>query len=95
MDLERIQNFYDAFCRDQRMLRPIAKWLELDGMRGIYVQHPFPRIYLDPDKATPRTVWHELLHHVNPWLEDGDEFEATLDRFIRDNESKYLIVKAE
>lgn len=81
--LEGIQRFYRETCAELGLLTAHVSYRKMEDARGLYVEHPLPRIYLDPDSYDDRTVWHEIFHHVRTDLDDGPEFEALLDDFIK------------
>ena len=82
--LSNIQELYNDLCRKYNRMSVKAYFVsgeELD-YKGLYVEWPFRKIYLNTDHFNDRTVYHEILHHINPSLKDGVEFEKLLDEFI-------------
>lgn len=83
-DLDSIQNYYNTVCEKYGKLRIKANYKFMSNIKGLYIEIPFPIIYLNPELLSERTVHHELFHHLNPHLHDGDGFESLLTNFIID-----------
>jgi hypothetical protein len=82
--LSEIQELYNTLCRKYSLLSVKAYFVsgeELD-YRGLYIEWPFRKIYLNTDHFNDRTIYHEFFHHLNPSFIDGVEFERLLDEFI-------------
>lgn len=51
--------------------------------RGIYIEIPYPKIIIDENYANDQyVIAHEIFHHLNPNMKDGEEFEQKLKLFI-------------
>lgn len=83
--LKHIQEMYSQICRRHNTITPRVYFKPDLEFKGLYIEVPFPKIYLNPDCFTYRTIFHELFHHLNPNLNDGEEFERQLDHFIKIN----------
>jgi len=92
-DLNEIQEFYNRMCKKYNKLSVKAYFVhdeeeslklanrKLD-YRGLYIEIPFRKIFLNRMLFNNRTIFHELFHHLNPHLKDGPKFEKLLDEFI-------------
>lgn len=81
--LQHIKKFYDQVCAEFNLLRLHVVFDLTLECRGLYVEIPFCKVYLNPALFNENTVYHELFHHVRPDLLDGAEFESKLNNFIR------------
>lgn len=98
MSLSDIQEFYDRLSKKYRMLSVKAYFVHTDeesikltgsafrklDYDGLYIEWPFRKIFLNANNFTIRTVYHEVFHHLNPNLRDGEKFERLLDRFMQE-----------
>ena len=93
MDLKDVQEFYDRLCKKYNVLSVKAyivhndiESLKLAGRildyEGLYIEWPFRKIFLKADSFTVRTVYHEILHHLNPSLKHGPKFERIVDKLM-------------
>lgn len=88
MELNEIQKLYDNLCTKYKALSVKAYFTSDVEYRGLYVEFPFRKIYLNKDLFSTRTVYHEIYHHLNPSLKDGNDFESGLSYFIYDELEK-------
>lgn len=82
--LSNIQELYNDLCRKYNCMSVKAYFVsgkDLD-YKGLYIEWPFRKIYLNTEYFDDRTIYHEILHHINPSIKDGSEFEKLLDEFI-------------
>jgi len=86
MKLDEIQKIYDDLCKKHKALSVKAYFVSGENLdyKGLYVERPFRKIYLNKEIFNTRTVYHEIFHHLNPSLKDGVEFESLLNYFIYD-----------
>jgi hypothetical protein len=86
MNLDEIQNLYNELCRKHKALSVKAYFVSGEDLdyKGLYIERPFRKIYLNKELFNTRTVYHEIFHHLNPSLHDGKEFELLLNHFIYD-----------
>jgi len=85
MTIKSIQCFYDTVCLKYNVLRVkvyIVPDKQLIRLKGLYIEWPYRKIYLNQSHFDKRTVYHEIFHHIRPDLNDGDIFEQELDKFI-------------
>lgn len=81
-NLQDIQNLYNELCRKHNKLSVKVYFVKDVPYRGLYIEIPFRKIFLNEELYTNRTIYHEIFHHLNPELVDGEEFETKLDKFI-------------
>jgi len=91
--LAAIQNFYDLICKDFNVLKVRVHFDSTLPCKGLYIEIPFPKIYLNPLWFDDNTVYHELFHHIRPDLQDGPEFESKLSYFTRFLTKNYYAIK--
>jgi len=96
MYLSDVQEFYNRLCKKYRTLSVKAYLVHNDeestkltgqafrklDYKGLYIEWPFRKIFLNANNFTIRTVYHEIFHHLNPNLRDGEKFERLLDKFM-------------
>lgn len=85
MILEEIQQLYNNICSRYNALS-VKVYFTSDkdlGYKGLYLEMPFRKIYLNTNYFTDRTIYHEIFHHLNPKMHDGEEFEMLLTEFIK------------
>lgn len=83
--LTEIQELYNNICSRYNALSVKAYFVSDKDLsyKGLYVEVPFRKIYLNTNCFNDRTIYHEIFHHLNPKLNDGDEFEILLTEFIK------------
>lgn len=86
MNLIEIQNLYNELCKKHKTLSVKAYFVSGEDLdyKGLYIERPFRKIFLNEELFNTRTVYHEFFHHLNPSLHDGAEFELLLNHFIFD-----------
>jgi hypothetical protein len=86
LGLNEIQELYDGLCKKHKTLSVKAYFVSGEDLdyKGLYIERPFRKIYLNQELFNTRTVYHEFFHHLNPSLHDGEEFEKLLNHFIYD-----------
>ena len=92
-NIDNIQELYNKLCLEYQRLSVKVYLLDTDeqsilmtgrnlNYKGLYIEYPFRKIYLNTNNFTTRTIYHEIFHHLNPDMLDGDRFEKALDSFI-------------
>ena len=101
MKLTEIQRLYDHLCKKYNTLSVKVYFVndnedslilsnrKLD-YKGLYIETPFRKIFLNVNLYNIRTVYHEIFHHLNPVLLDGTEFEDLLDIFIKKEANMFV-----